>query len=314
MYLLRPSTKRGVKMNITAKYISTILFASAAWMVCAVALPMNQAVETDGLMARVSNLLITEAYAKADKVTLCHVPNGNSGNPQTLSVADSAVDAHLTQHSGDYLGACVGASSDNSASSGYDFSSDTLICVSRASVESTLGISSEDSDDKSSDKDDDKSSDKDDDKSSDKDDDKSSAIESDSFMAKVFSLVINPAYAKEDKKAKKEKEKEDEKAKKEKEDKSSDKDDEGKSDDDDKSKDKDDSDSSDSVTSSDLDDLATCTALGQGGTEPGLWIPSTAADDADALTAFIQQVQVGGGSTPSMPESSMKSYRAIRGE
>jgi len=323
VYLLRPSTKRGVKMNITAKYISTILFASAAWMVCAVALPMNQAVETDGLMARVSNLLITEAYAKADKVTLCHVPNGNSGNPQTLSVADSAVDAHLTQHSGDYLGACVAAISDNSSSSGYDFSSDTLICVSRTSVETTLNISSESSDDKSSDKDDGKSSD--DDKSSDKDDGKSSANESDSLMAKVYSLVIRPAYAKEDKKEKKEKEvkkekedekakkeKEDEKAKKEKEDNSSNSDDEGKSDD------KGDSESSDSssstVTSSDLDALATCTALGQGGTQPGVWIPSTAVGDSAALTAYIQEVQAGGGSAPSRPESSMKSYRAIRGE
>ena len=39
------------------------------------------------------------------KVTLCHLPPGNPENPQTLSVGQSAVSAHLAH--GDYLGECL---------------------------------------------------------------------------------------------------------------------------------------------------------------------------------------------------------------
>lgn len=39
-----------------------------------------------------------------NKVTLCHFPPGNPENPETLSVAESAVDAHFAH--GDYLGQC----------------------------------------------------------------------------------------------------------------------------------------------------------------------------------------------------------------
>lgn len=40
------------------------------------------------------------------KVTLCHVPDGNSGNPQTLCIPVSAVQTHLKNHPGDCLGSC----------------------------------------------------------------------------------------------------------------------------------------------------------------------------------------------------------------
>jgi len=40
------------------------------------------------------------------KVYLCHVPPGNPGNPQTLSISVNAVPAHLSNHQGDHLGAC----------------------------------------------------------------------------------------------------------------------------------------------------------------------------------------------------------------
>jgi len=40
------------------------------------------------------------------KVLICHIPPGNPGNAQTLSVAPSAVPAHLGH--GDTLGACTG--------------------------------------------------------------------------------------------------------------------------------------------------------------------------------------------------------------
>lgn len=41
------------------------------------------------------------------KVYLCHVPPGNSGNPQTLKISVNAVAAHLTNHPGDRLGSCT---------------------------------------------------------------------------------------------------------------------------------------------------------------------------------------------------------------
>ncbi len=43
---------------------------------------------------------------KPNKVYLCHVPNGNNSNPQTLSISTNAVASHLSNHGGDALGTC----------------------------------------------------------------------------------------------------------------------------------------------------------------------------------------------------------------
>jgi hypothetical protein len=43
-------------------------------------------------------------YGNGDKVAVCHIPPGNTGNPQTIWVSESAVPAHLA-HS-DTLGSC----------------------------------------------------------------------------------------------------------------------------------------------------------------------------------------------------------------
>ena len=43
---------------------------------------------------------------KPNKVYICHVPNGNNANPQTLQVSTSAVSSHLGNHAGDALGSC----------------------------------------------------------------------------------------------------------------------------------------------------------------------------------------------------------------
>lgn len=40
------------------------------------------------------------------KVYLCHVPPGNSNNPQTLRISINAVESHLRNHPGDKLGSC----------------------------------------------------------------------------------------------------------------------------------------------------------------------------------------------------------------
>jgi hypothetical protein len=42
----------------------------------------------------------------SQKVFICHVPPGNPGNPNTLSISANAVPSHLGQHSGDQLGKC----------------------------------------------------------------------------------------------------------------------------------------------------------------------------------------------------------------
>jgi hypothetical protein len=42
----------------------------------------------------------------SQKVFICHVPPGNSGNPNTLSISVNAVPSHLGLHSGDRLGKC----------------------------------------------------------------------------------------------------------------------------------------------------------------------------------------------------------------
>jgi hypothetical protein len=41
-----------------------------------------------------------------NNVYLCHVPPGNSNNPQTLSISVNGVPAHLSNHTGDKLGSC----------------------------------------------------------------------------------------------------------------------------------------------------------------------------------------------------------------
>ena len=51
--------------------------------------------QNDAAQSRLSN-------AKATKVTICHKPEG--ANPITISVAESAVAAHLAH--GDEIGAC----------------------------------------------------------------------------------------------------------------------------------------------------------------------------------------------------------------
>ena len=53
---------------------------------------------------------------KEEKVTICHFPPGNPENMQTLSVDESAVDAHVAEH-GDTIGECVD-SEDESAGGG----------------------------------------------------------------------------------------------------------------------------------------------------------------------------------------------------
>ncbi len=47
---------------------------------------------------------IDDAYAKNNKVTICHIPSGNPENAHTIAVSENAVAAHLTH--GDFVGTC----------------------------------------------------------------------------------------------------------------------------------------------------------------------------------------------------------------
>lgn len=49
---------------------------------------------------------IRVAGTNGSKVYVCHVPPGNPGNPNTLSISVNAVPAHLGNHAGDRLGSC----------------------------------------------------------------------------------------------------------------------------------------------------------------------------------------------------------------
>lgn len=47
-----------------------------------------------------------EGTADPEKCTICHVPPGNPGNAQTLTIGCSAVQAHMRNHPGDCMGPC----------------------------------------------------------------------------------------------------------------------------------------------------------------------------------------------------------------
>lgn len=53
----------------------------------------------------ISNAAISVFAQSGERVTICHYPPGNPDNPQTITVNESAVDAHL-EH-GDTIGECV---------------------------------------------------------------------------------------------------------------------------------------------------------------------------------------------------------------
>ena len=61
---------------------------------------------TTVLMIGAVLLFGSAAMAGAPKVDICHIPPGNPGNPQSISVGASAVPAHLAH--GDTLGGCGG--------------------------------------------------------------------------------------------------------------------------------------------------------------------------------------------------------------
>lgn len=46
------------------------------------------------------------AFAKGEKSTICHIPQGNPENVQTITVGVKAADKHLAEHEGDYKGEC----------------------------------------------------------------------------------------------------------------------------------------------------------------------------------------------------------------
>ena len=70
----------------------------------------------ENIMDLSSNGIITCSISNASEddvvsnepgdILLCHRPNGNPSNEQTLSLSQNAVDSHLANHPFDELGAC----------------------------------------------------------------------------------------------------------------------------------------------------------------------------------------------------------------
>ena len=56
--------------------------------------------------------------ANEERVEVCHIPPGNTGNAHAITIAESAVPAHLAH--GDYLGACEGPDDDATDDDGDD--------------------------------------------------------------------------------------------------------------------------------------------------------------------------------------------------
>jgi len=61
-----------------------------------------------------------------------------------------------------------------------------------------------------------------------------------------------------------------------------------------------------------VESLPSCTAMGSGSTEPGVWLPENTVADDTSLNAYLAQVQ--GGSVSGQPDSLASSYREISGQ
>ena len=292
-------------MEKAVKKLTLALIAGSAWMICAVLLPTHHARGMNGdLMAMASCLFITQAYADDSQAS--------SSDDASKSEDDSSKSGESEAKSSD-------DSSKSSSSSSYDFSSATLVCVSKTSLESTLGISS--SSDSSKSEDDSSKSSDDSAKSSDDSSSSSSESSDDSSSDKVTICHVPPgnednpqtlSVASSAVDAHLSNHPGDHVGACDSSEDSSTKSDEASSksgDDNAKSSDS----SSSSSSSSTLDALPSCTALSDtGASEDGVWVPDSAVGDSSALTAYIDQVQGGGGS--SLPDNSMQSYREIRGQ
>ncbi len=53
-----------------------------------------------------TNSTESTSSSQDEKVTICHIPPGNTDNPHTITISESALDAHLAH--GDTIGACDG--------------------------------------------------------------------------------------------------------------------------------------------------------------------------------------------------------------
>ena len=108
---MRPRTLEGLTMrarSLTALLTPAVLLLGPAW-------------------------LASPAFAARDKVTICHLPPGNQNNPQTITVSENAVPAHLAH--GDTAGACAsGCQLDSECDDGNMCTSDACLADGCANV------------------------------------------------------------------------------------------------------------------------------------------------------------------------------------
>lgn len=71
-----------------------------------------------------ANVFAQASPQSEGKTTICHVPSGNPDNPQTITVGNSSVADHLSNHPGDSLGPCP----EDGGSGGDQYGEKVLIC------------------------------------------------------------------------------------------------------------------------------------------------------------------------------------------
>ena len=65
---------------------------------CYTVTDVNGCTHTDCMVVNVTDI---RCGNNLDKITICHTPPGNGGNPQTLCIAVNAVGNHIPCHAGD---------------------------------------------------------------------------------------------------------------------------------------------------------------------------------------------------------------------
>ncbi len=101
-------TGNGTLSNTTAANPVFTATASGSYTFTVTVTNVNGCKTTANISICVRDIRVIDAKGNGSsgKVYLCHVPPGNSGNPHVLSISVNAVNAHLTEHPGDRLGAC----------------------------------------------------------------------------------------------------------------------------------------------------------------------------------------------------------------
>jgi hypothetical protein len=102
---LHGSLERGLppRERLVSNTLTTTVCPSVTTTYCYTVTDANGCTYTDCMVVNATDI---RCGNNLQKITICHIPPGNGGNPQTLCIAPNAVGQHIPGHGGDYLGAC----------------------------------------------------------------------------------------------------------------------------------------------------------------------------------------------------------------